>query len=316
MRILVAGAGGLGGYYGGRLQLSGQDVAFLARGRTLEALRANGLAVRATVGGDFHLDHVHAASDAGELGVADAVLFLVKTYDNSSAADAVEGAVGEGTAICSLQNGVDNEGFLRERFPQAVVLGGTSRIEAFVESPGVVVQRDRMADVTIGAFRLEDRPMAARLGTAFDSAGIPVTLASDIGAALWQKLVIICGVGAITAYAAAPMGEIMADERLRDLLRALLGETATVAAARGVDLPAAMPDAVFAYASSQLDAGFLSSMARDRLAGRPMEVEALNGAVVRYGEEAGVPTPANRTVADELLPLHREAMGRRATAAP
>ena len=311
MRILIVGAGGLGGYYGARLAAAGTDVRFLARGATLAALRDRGLEVRSDLG-DVRLEHVTAESEPH--GPVDFVLFCVKTYDNGSAADAASGAVAEGTAICSFQNGVDNEEFLRQRFPEAVVLGGTSRIEAYREDPSTVVQRGPMHDVTIGAFRVEERSVAARLGTAFDAAGVPVTLAADIVSALWMKLLIICGVGSITAYAGAPWGQVLADERLGRMLRELMDEAAAVARARGVSLQPDLPAAVEANARANLDPGFLSSMARDRLAGRAMEVEALNGAVVRYGEAAGVATPANRAVMDELLPLHRAAMARRASA--
>jgi len=308
MKILVAGAGGLGGYYGARLAAVGNDVWFLARGATLETLQDRGLELRSDLG-DLRLEHVHASSEATD--PADFVLFCVKTYDNESAAEAIPGAVVDGTAICSFQNGVDNESFLRERFPQAVVLGGTSRIEAYRERPGVIVQRGDMQDVTIGAFDLEERPVAARLGTAFDAAGVPVTLAADIVSALWVKLLIICGVGSITAYTGGPWRLVMADERLGRMLRELMDEVAAVAEAREISLPDGVAAAVEARTRNSLDPDFLSSMARDRLAGRPLEVDALNGAVVRYGETAGVPTPANQAVLEELLPLHREAMARR-----
>jgi len=307
MRILIAGAGAVGGCYGAKLQLSGQDVSFLARGAHLSALRERGLSIRSEEG-ELHLQHVHADDHAPADSPAYFVLFCVKTYDNESAALAIADAVDDGTAICSLQNGVDNEAFLQERFPRAVVLGGTSRIEAFVHSPGVVVQRDVELDVTIGAFRLQDRPVAARIGTAFDAAGFPVTLAADIVGALWLKLLAICGLGGITAYAARPIGEVLRDRELARLFRAVMDEVAAVAARRGISLPPNLPELVFARARTTLNPRFLSSIARDVLAGRPLEVEALNGAVVRYGEDAGVPTPANRTILDRLLPLHRRAL--------
>jgi 2-dehydropantoate 2-reductase len=241
------------------------------------------------------------------------VLFTVKTYDNQDASDAVAGAVGEDgeTAICSLQNGIDNEAFLRERFPGAVVLGGASRIETFVDSPGVVVQRGPQTAVTVGAFTKSERAFAERLGAALDRAAVPVTVTDDIEAALWLKLLIICGLGSGTAYARRPIGEVLADPELALLLEQLMREVTDVAAARGIAVPPAAPDAVLAYARAQLDPQFKSSMLRDVERGRPLEVEALNGAVVRYGREGSVPTPANERVLEDLLPLHQRAMAAR-----
>ena len=311
MRILIAGTGGVGGYYGARLAAGGHDVEFLARGPMLEALRTRGLELRAVLG-DLRLEHVHATDRVRHDVPAEAVLFVVKSYDNAGAADAIAPAVAQDTIVCSLQNGVDNEAFLMERFPQATVLGGTSRIEAFVAEPGVIEQRGRQSEVTLGAFTVDERPAAAHLGAAFDKAGVPVTLAADIHSALWQKLVVISGLGGITAFARKTIGEVLADEDLRTMLRALLDETEAVARASEIAVPDGIADVVFAYAQNSLDPSFLSSMARDALRGRPLEVESLNGAVVRYGAAAGVPIPANGRVVDELLPLHRAAMAGRA----
>jgi len=308
MRILIAGTGGVGGYYGGKLAAAGNDVVFLARGAMLDALRSNGLEVRADLG-DVRVEHVHATDRIDpQAAPAEAVLFTVKTYDSAEAADAIAPAVARDTIVCSLQNGVDNETFLGERFPEATILGGTSRIEAFVVEPGVVAQRGKQSELTIGAFTLDERPAAAHLGAALERAGIPVTLAADIRSALWFKLVVITGLGGVTAYAHGTIGDVLGDPKLDAMLRDVLAETEAVARALGITIPPAMADAVHAYAEHQLDRSFSSSMARDVERGKPLEVESLNGAVVRYGREAGVPTPANQQVLDALLPLHRQAM--------
>jgi len=312
VRILIAGTGGVGGYYGGRLAAAGNEVTFLARGAMLQALRRNGLEVRADLGA-MRLPDV-AATDRLDPSAppAEAVLFVVKTYDNAEAAGAVAPAMAAGTIVCSLQNGVDNEAFLGEWFPEATIVGGTSRIETFVVEPGVVAQHGRQSELTVGAFTEEGRPAAERLGAAIGAAGVPVTVTDDIRAALWLKLVVITGLGGVTAYARGTIGEVLDDPDLDRLFRDVLAETETVARALRVGIPPGLADTVHAYAEHQLARDFTSSMARDVERGRPLEVESLNGAVVRYGREAGVPTPANRRVVDALLPLHREAMARRA----
>lgn len=310
MRVLVVGAGGVGGYYGARLAAAGHDVRFLARGATLEALRREGLTLRSDFG-DVRLEQVHAVASGAESGPVDAMLFCVKTYDNGAAAEAAEGAVEAGTVVCSLQNGVDNETFLRHRWPAARVVGGTSRIEAFVESPGIVVQVGAQQDVTVGAFEERDRAAAAAVAEAFRGAGVPVTVADDVIAALWTKLVIIAGLGGVTAYARRGIGEVVQDPALHALLADALQEAEDVGRARGVAVPPGFAQLVLAYAGTQLDPRFRSSMARDVERGRPLEVEAINGAVVGHGEQSGLATPANHVILDALLPLHREALARR-----
>jgi len=308
MRVLIAGTGGVGGYYGARLAAAGTDVEFLARGAMLDALRANGLMLHADLG-DARLERVDATDRPAQ--PADAVLFTVKSYDNAEAADAIEAAVAPGTILCSLQNGVDNEAFLRERFPSAVVLGGTSRIEAFVVEPGVFAQHGHQHELTIGAFDPADRPAAERLAAEVEPSGVPITVTDDIQAALWLKLVVITGLGGVTAYAHGTIGDVLDSPDLDRLLRDVLTETDAVARALGVAIPPGLADTVHAYAEHQLARDFSSSMARDVERGRPLEVEWLNGAVVRYGDRVGIPTPANRRVLDALLPIHREALARR-----
>jgi 2-dehydropantoate 2-reductase len=141
-------------------------------------------------------------------------------------------------------------------------------------------------------------------------AHVQVAVARDAQAALWLKLAGIASVGTITAYGRCTIGEAFADPILSTLMEDACHEVADVAAARGVALPPGAPDAILAYARSMIDE-FNSSMARDVEAGKPLEVESITGAVVRYGREAGVPTPANQTILDTLLPLHHKGLAAR-----
>jgi 2-dehydropantoate 2-reductase len=308
VRVLIAGTGGVGGYYGARLAAAGNEVRFLARGAMLEALRGRGLDLRSDLGA-VRLDRVDATDRIEpDDPPIDAVFFVVKTYDNAEAADAIAPAVRAGTTVCSLQNGVDNEAFLKERFAAATVVGGTSRIEAFVVEPGVIAQHGRQSELTLGAFAEKDQAAVRRLGEVVGEAGVPVAVTDDIQAALWLKLVVITGLGGVTAYAGGTIGDVLRDPDLEQLLRDVLAETDAVARAVGAAIPPGLPETVRAYAEHQLAPEFSSSMARDVERGKPLEIEALNGAVVRYGGERGVPTPANRRVVDRLLPAHRAAM--------
>jgi 2-dehydropantoate 2-reductase len=304
VRVLVVGTGGVGGYYGTRLAEAGHDVRFLARGRNLEALRTKGLTLRSDLG-DAKLPHVEASEKAE--GPADVALICVKTYDNDPAAAAMAPAVGGGTQLVSLQNGVDNERFWGDRFPAGTVIAASARIVAWLEEPGVVVQRGPDVGVALGTFDDADLPQAEELGKAFSEAGIKVGVSTDAQSALWLKLAGIVSVGTITAYGRCTIGEAFDSPELSKLMEDAAREAEAVARARGIALPAGASDAILGYARA-MGQDFNSSMARDLEAGRPLEIEALSGAVVRYGEEVGVPTPANQTFLDELLPVHREAL--------
>jgi 2-dehydropantoate 2-reductase len=311
VNVLVAGTGGVGGYFGARLARNGHRVFFLARGDNLVALKRDGLRVLSRFG-DVRLPLVEAGSKGADAGPVDAVLFCVKTYDNEETAGAIAGAVAESTTICSLQNGVENESFLSGRFPRAVVIGGVARVESWLDAPGIIVQRGSLADLRIGAFDDRDRPAVVALAGAFEGTPVPVEVTDDIESALWLKLVVIAGLGGVTAYCRCPIGRIREDRDLRDLLIRAMQEAEAVARRRGVSLPSDPVGSVVRSLDQALDPDARSSMARDVERGRPLEVEAISGAVVRFGEEAGVPTPANRTILDALLPVHRAALARRA----
>jgi len=311
MRVLIVGVGGVGGYVGARLAAAGHQVCFLARGENLRALRTTGLRLESDHG-DLALPDVNAVDDAGRCGAAEGVVFCVKAYDNEAAADAMAPAVAPGTSITSLQNGVENEAFLSGRFPDATILGGVARVEAWREGPGEFRQRGPQNRLLVGAFRPEAMPAAHALSDTFAGTGIEFVVAKDIESELWFKLMSICAVGGVTAFGRCTIGEARTDERLRGMLVATLEEAESVAAARGTRLPPDPVPRLLSYYDDVLDGRLKSSMCRDVEAGRPLEVWWLNGAVVRFGERAGVPTPVNREILDALLPLHEAAMAARA----
>jgi 2-dehydropantoate 2-reductase len=310
MRLLIAGTGGVGGYYGARLLAAGHDVWFLARGPNLAALRERGLEVR-SAHGDLRFGRVDATDAATEAGPVDVVLFCVKAYDNDSAAAAIEGSVRPGTAIVSLQNGVENEVFLAGRFPQAEVLAGIARVEAWLEAPGVIVQPSPQTDCTIGAPSGGPSGTASAIAEAMEGAGVPCLASEEMPVALWMKFLGICGVGGVTAYCRCTIGEVLSNPELNELIVGCWTEVWGVGRAHGIGLPDGAVAAMIHYAQNVLQPSLKSSMCRDVERGKPLEVEALNAAVVRFGQEAGIPTPANAEVTRVLLPLHRTALAAR-----
>lgn len=300
------GSGGLGGYYGGLLGAAGHDVTFIARGAHLQALRRQGgVRVRA-VGGEFF--GPGAAAEAPSSDHADLVLFTVKSYDTASAAEAAAAAVGPQTAVLCLQNGVDNEERLAELYGAERVLGGAVYIFAGIEAPGVVSQTGGPRRVIFGEWRGGESERVSRLMELFTKAGWVAAASADIVRDKWVKFAFICAQAGMTALTRLSIGEIRATPAAWEMFRQIVEEAVSVGRARGVRLP---PDLVETHVAfgQRLDPQSRSSLADDLARGRRLEIEALHGTIVRYGRDAGIPTPASAAVYAALLPHDRRARG-------
>ena len=294
MRIAVIGAGGVGGYFGGLLQKAGHEISFLARGEHLRAMRERGLRVR-SVHGDFDLPEVRATDRAEELGIAELALFTVKTYDTESAAEAIRPAVGPGTAVLTFQNGVDSPGRIDAVLGPGTAMGGTVHIETTIAEPGLVVQTSPMRRVTFGELDGRRSERAERARDAFEAAGLEPTLTDNVRKALWEKYLFIVGMSGMTALLRSPVGEVLALEETREMLRGAFSEAAAVARAEGVELDADPVGRMMQFATT-LKPQMKSSLLRDLERGRRLEVESINGTVVRLGRAHRVPTPVNACI--------------------
>jgi 2-dehydropantoate 2-reductase len=301
MRIAVMGTGGVGGYFGARLAVGGHDVAFIARGRQLDALRADGLRVRSPLG-DLHLPEVTATDDPGTLDPVDLVLFGVKLWDTETAAAQIKPLLGPDTAVVSFQNGVVKDDILRVALGTEHVLGGVCYIEASIAEPGVIEHSSHLQKLVFGEY---DGTVSARV-EAFRAAcaesGIDVEISPDIERTIWQKFVFLVGLSGATSLARSPIGPIREHPKARAWLREVLDEVVQVARAQSVDLPADYADDRLAFVDT-VPATMTSSMHRDLERGNRLEVAWLSGDVADRGRAHGVPTPANRTIAD-VLAIH------------
>lgn len=300
MRIAIVGVGGTGGYFGGLLARAGRDVTFIARGRTLDAIRTSGLEVRSRVEGTFTVD-VAATDDPASVGPVDLILFCVKTYDTPAAAAAIRPLVGDETVILSVQNGVDNEERIAEVVGETAVLGAIAGVSARVESPGVITVTQEPGGITFGELRGGESVRATAAAQALDGAGFRVTLDSNMPGLIWHKFVFICAMSGVSSLVRQPIGTILAWPETSELYRGVMDETAAVARAREAPLPT---DAVETWMqrSAELNPEMYGSMYFDLERGRPLEVGSLNGAVVRLGRQLGIPTPLNLTVYGALRP--------------
>jgi 2-dehydropantoate 2-reductase len=299
MRILIAGAGGVGGYFGARLARGGHAVAMLARGATLGALRRHGVRVRSTLEGEFTAA-VEAVGNVGGLGPVDAVLLCVKSFDTGAVVESLRPAVGPGTPVLSLQNGVDNEEIIDEVLGPGQAMGGVAYVFATIEEPGVIGHRFG-GRIAFGELDGTRTPRAERLAEAFATAGVPAELATDIRRVLWEKYLFISAQAGMTALTRCPTGVLRRVPESWRMYRAIVEELAAVARAAGMDLG---PDAVerVMAAAAQLGDQNYSSLHHDLVHGKRLELEALHGHAVRLGDKLGVATPMVTAVYAGLKP--------------
>ncbi len=308
MRIVVFGAGGVGGYFGGRLAQAGEDVTFIARGTQLHALRSLGLRVDSILG-DFVIKPAQATDDPRQVGIVDVILVTVKSWQVREAAESIRPMIGPETCVVSLQNGVEAPEQLTSVLGAAPVVGGVCAIVSFIEAPGHIRHTAAVPFIKFG--EIDNRPSSRLefLRQAFLRAGVTAEIPSDIRVALWMKFLTITPCSGIGALTHAPIGIWWRLPETRQMAEQAMREVLTVAQARGISLPADALQRTIAHLDSvQPDATV--SMQRDILTGRPSELDAQIGAVVRLGQASEVATPLHTFIYGSLLPLELRARGK------
>jgi 2-dehydropantoate 2-reductase len=300
MRVTVMGSGGTGGYFGGLLARAGLDVTFVARGPHLDAIRAQGLTVRSRLMGDFTVP-ARVTADPAEAGPADLILFCVKAYDTESAARRLGRAVGPATVILPVQNGIDSAERIGRVIEPGHVIGGLAAVSSVVAAPGVIEHRAGPDVIQLGELNGGPSPRAERIADMLRGAGIKAQVRPDIRVALWEKFVLICGLSGLTALTRLPIGTVLADAETRTLFRQTIEETDAVGQAEGVVLPRGIVERTVKFFDAS-DPAIRGSLYYDLAAGRRLEIETLNGTVVRLGRARGVPTPANFAIYATLRP--------------
>jgi len=292
MRFAVIGAGGVGGYFGGKLAHGGADVTFIVRGKTLEALRTNGLRVD-SIKGDFVVPKVNATDDPKSVGPVDVVLLAVKTSQIPEVLQNIAPLIGENTAVIPMENGMDAPEQIANAVGREHAMG---HIRHAASDPFVM----------FGELDNSKSDRVTRIQEAMTAAGVVAEVPSDIHRAMWTKFLFIAPLSGIGAVTRVPAGVWRAMPELRDIARRAIEEIVAVANARGVQLA---PDAVDAtlgrYDSLAPDA--TSSLQRDIMQGKRSELDAQLGAVVRMGRAAGVPTPIHELLYAVLLPQENAA---------
>ena len=299
MKIAVMGAGGVGGYFGGRLAQARNEVSFVARGKHLDALRTKGLTLKSPLG-DATIK-VKAAEDPAALGDAEVVLFAVKLWDTEVGAERIRPLVEKGGVVIPFQNGVESIERIGKVLGPERVMGGGAYIAGRIAEPGVIAQTGTMARLRFGPVLPAQKKTAQAFLAACQQAKVEAELTDDIERVLREKFVLLVSVSATTTVTRSNLGLVRADPDLRWLLEACMRETWALGTKRGVKLADDFVAQTMKFVEG-LPAEMRASMAADFEAGSKLEAPWLSGAVARMSAQAGLEAPANRAVFAALKP--------------
>ena len=302
MRIAIMGAGSIGGYFGGMLSRGGNDVTLIARGHHLRAIVDQGL--RVIRDEEQFTVRCDATDDPSRVGPVELVLLTVKTYHNNQAVPTMLPLVGPATSVLCLQNGIDSYQAAAAKVGLDRVLPGAAYIEVGVPEPGVVKQTGTEVRIAFGEADGSESERGSRILATLEQSGIPAQFDRNIQRTLWTKFLLIASMAGVTALSRQTMAQLMPRPEWRQVVVGCLREVDTVGRTAGVDLDPEVVEQTMAYFESELEQ-LHSSMHGDIMAGRPLELETLNGAVVRVGREVNVPTPINDVIYAMLKPYEK-----------
>ena len=309
MKIVVMGSGGIGGYFGARLGAAGNDVIFVARGAHLAAMQGEGLRIESPLG-NLHLAPTRAVGDAREAGRTDAVLFAVKMGDAEEAAASLRPLLAEEMPIFTFQNGVEAADLIDKVLGASHVVPGVARIASHIARPGLIEHASPFARLEFAEADNAPSERCKAFHAACRDAGIDAEVSSNIQRALWLKFAMLAPMAGVTTLTQRTAGPLRRNPDTRALIEAAIQEIVSVGQAAGTGLNASdLPSLVKTI--DGLPETMTSSMSHDRAAGKPLELNWLSGAVVRFGERYAVPTPTHRFIV-QALALEAAGKGARA----
>jgi len=306
VKFAIYGAGGVGGYLGGLLARAGHEVVFIARGEHLHAIRTRGLKVR-SVNGDFNIHPAAATSDPRDIGEVDCVIVAVKHYQLLQVAPQIKHLIGAKTTVVPLQNGVDAHDVLIQGLGSGPVVGGFTRIVSMIESPGIIQQPSRIQEVSVGELDRTQSDRCQRIVDAWAECGVNAVQPEDIHNPMWAKFIFMASYGGVSSLAQVPSGELLACQESKELFVRAMKEVEALGRARGIDLaPDVVPEALATL--ERFESTTTSSTQRDVAEGKPFELEAFSGTIVRLGRESGIATPVHEVLYGLLRPSLLRAM--------
>lgn len=303
MHTVIIGVGGVGGYFGGKIAASGQQVTFIARGKHLEEIREKGLQVK-SIQGDFVVNPCNVTSDIDEVAKADLILICTKSWQVADAGTMIQPFLKEDTLVIPLQNGADNAEKLLSVLDAKYVIGGLCKIYSKIEAPGIISHFGHPPEVVFGELDATKTSRLLDIKKCFDQAGFNNRIADDIQVEIWSKFMFIATVSGLGALTRISIGRMYEDVNVRNLLKQTATEIYKIALAKGVNMPDTIVDDIMFFISKQpYDA--TASTQRDILEGRPSELDNFNGYIVREGLKLGIPTPVNAFTYHCLLPTEK-----------
>lgn len=304
MKILIAGTGGVGGYFGGRLANAGHDVTFIARGAHKEAMEKEGLEVK-SINGDFAVKPVKVTDKISESDTPDLVVISVKAWQVKDIAKKLKPVIAEHTMVLPLQNGVLASDELKEILPAHNVLSGLCRIISKIDGPGKINHLAVDPTIVFGECDNSKSRRVLGLEKTFNESGFKGRVAQDIQADLWRKFISIC-VSGFLGVTRATYGEVREQKETRQMMRDLFEEIVSLAHTLKINIEADFVDKTMAFIDT-FPYDSTSSLTRDVWEGKPSELEYQNGTVVKLAEKAGVDVPINRFVYYALLLMEKRA---------
>ena len=305
MNIVIYGTGGVGGYFGARLAQAGNNVTFIARGKHLEAIQQKGLQLKSSKG-DFLVYPANATEDISEVKNIDLILVCVKTWQVAEVSKKIRPVLNENTVVISLLNGVENQDVLCSIIDKKHILGGLCLVVSKVEDYGVISHMSYEPTIVFGELDTKKKVRALSLEKVFSEANITNKLAENIQTEIWKKFLYITTVSAIGALTRSTIGEMIASPEIKNMMFKTAEEIVTVAKAKEIHLPAEIIEKTFKIIESQ-PYDTTASLQRDIMEGKPSELEAQNGTIVKLGKALEIPTPMNSFIYACLLPLEKRA---------
>jgi len=296
--ILIAGIGGVGGYFGGRIaagltakpENQRQKVYFLARGAHLQAIKRDGLLLKPGQGPELRCRPEMATDTLNRIPAPDLALVSVKSYDLAGLMEGLSGIITGETLIIPLLNGVDIYERIREILPAAIILPAGVYVSGNITEPGVVVQRGMAGTLFCGPDPQHTDYDYQHLTGFFQGLDINFQWHENPFYQIWEKYIFIASFGLVTAYSGEPFGGVLADARLKELVQQVVQEIIALAQARGIKLKEDVADSVITKARA-FPYETKSSYQRDIEADRRNEGDIFAGTILRFGRDSGVPTP-------------------------
>lgn len=310
MRIVIFGAGGVGGYFGGKLAQAGEDVTFIARGEHLKAMRKNGLRIDSVLG-DFHVHPIKVTEDLAEAGAVDVILLATKAWNVPDIIKQIGPLLMKAGFVIWLGNGIEPTDQLLRAFGPGKVVGGFCRISSFIVDPGHIQHVGVIPYIAFGELDQSHSQRVESLRQIF--ARIPdikVDVPADIQAAMWEKFIYVAAVSGVGAVTRQPNGVFRSVPESRAMLISAMEEILKIGQARGVNLEKELVQNMIIHNVDKSPAEVIASMHKAIIEGKPSELDDQTGAVIRMGRQFDIPTPTNDFIYAALLPMELKARGR------